>query len=138
MIRLAREDDTPAIIQGMLALKPLTGWALYDRPGYDESSLTYFLYKRMADPRSVLYVWDVGTSISAFCGGSLDRFYLPPHMPLVFEWGWWGPPREAVQCYQAVARWGKRHGAELIGHVKARPGMQANAIHEHIVWKVIR
>lgn len=136
MLRLAQDKDIPAIVEGMLALKAQTGWSQYERPGYTRESLTVFLYDRLLDSNSVLYVSGDDT-ISAFCGGSLNRFYLPPHMLNVFEWGWFGDKRGCVECWNAVKRWGKRHGAELAGRVAAKPGTRPDTIEEHVIWKVI-
>ena len=138
MMRLATERDIPYILEGMLQLKQQTGWAAYVQPGYNATSLTTYLYDRLYDPQSVCVVWQPLNGIpSAFCGGSLSTFHLPPHMPLVFEWGWFGRPRHAAQCWHHVKQWGKKHGATLAFYSRSTPGRRANRVQEHQTWSVL-
>lgn len=136
MIRLATHKDIPQIVEGMLALKAQTGWANYGRAGYTRESLRVFLTERLNSSNDVLYVWD-DDSITAFCGGSMSNFLLPPHMPIVLEWGWFGLRRDAAECWSMVKRWGKRRGAELAYRVLARPGSSSTRIREEVTWEVL-
>lgn len=138
MIQLAQESDIPLLVQGMLQLKQSTGWSQYYQPGYNATTLSQFITDRLYDSRSVLYVsYDTSNVLRAFCGASLNQFYLPPYMPLLFEWGWFGQPRAATQCWQYAVRWGKKRGAQLVGRVRARNSQQPRKIVEEYVWKVI-
>ena len=137
MIRHATHADIPALTQGMMALKDHTGWSAYHQPGYNHDTLTAFLTARLLHPQSVLFVWDPGTGVSAFCGGSLQWFTLPPYMPSVLEWGWFGPARPAAKCWNALCEWGRDHGAELAGRVSAVPGTHPKRIRESLTWKVL-
>ncbi len=137
VIRLATTQDLPWLVQSMLALKAQTGWSLYLQPGYNEESLARFLTQRLQDPLSLCVVWDPGDGPTAFCGGSLQSFVLPPYMPCVLEWGWGGPPKAAVKCWHAIVEWGLTHGAQLSGRVASQPGTSPQEIRETIIWKVL-
>lgn len=136
MIRLARVEDIDVIATGLLELKAKTGWAFYGRDGYTRESLRVFLASRLNDSDSVLYVWEADT-VTAFCGGQMSRFLLPPHMPIVLEFGWFGCERDAIECWVAVKEWGKRRGAELAYRVLARPGSSKTRIREEVTWEVL-
>lgn len=139
MIRLATEQDLPWLTQSMLDLKSHTGWSLYVQPGYNNDTLTRFLTTRLYDPLSVCMVWDdPEQGPTAFCGGSIQRFVLPPYMPCVLEWGWGGSPKPAVKCWHAVVQWGLDHGAQLSGRVISSPGTSSQEIRETIIWKVLQ
>jgi hypothetical protein len=138
MIQLATEQHIPYIVEGMLALKQQTGWAAYDQPGYNRDTLTAYTTARLYDPQSVCYLWCDGDGTPvAFCGASLSTFHLPPHMPLVFEWGWFGRPRAAAQCWQACMKWGKKHGATLAFYSRSTPGQRKDRVIEHQTWRVL-
>ena len=139
MVRLAQLSDLPFITHGLLNLKQQTAWSRYKQSGYNNDTLSQFIKDRLVDSQSVCYVSCCGDGqLCAFCGGSLNRFYLPPHMPLVFEWGWFGPSKQATECWHAVVQWGRKHGAELAGRVRAHPGSRPGKIVEQYVWKVLR
>lgn len=137
MIRLATTDDIEYIVGGMLSLKQNTGWAAYIQPGYNEDTLRQFIKRELLNPESVLYMSEMGVHKSAFCGASLQSFYLPPHMPCVLEWGWFGDREGCVRTWQACVEWGKRRGAQLCGRVRPQIGRKHNEILEQIVWRVI-
>lgn len=138
MIRLAQASDVPSVTEQMIQLQSRTAWAQFKEWGYNHASLSRFIHEKLSDPNAVLYVWDDGDDrVAAFCGGALNLFYLPPHMPLVFEWGWFGPPRQAAACWRAVKSWGKRRGARLAGRVRTQPGTSAHVADEHMIWKVL-
>jgi hypothetical protein len=120
----------------MLSLKARTGWARVT-VDYTIQTLTPFLYAQLADPRTVLYVWDDGTGVQAFCGGALSSLYLPPHDPTVFEWGWFGPAKQAVACWHAVQAWGRVMGAKWAGRVRPIPGTRADRVEEAMVWEAL-
>ncbi len=137
MLRLATLDDIPWLVHAMLELKAQTGWALYLQPAYNYDTLTHFLTNRLYDPLSLCMVWDPGDGPTAFCGGSLQSFVLPPHMPCVLEWGWYGPHKAAVKCWHAIVDWGVHHGAKLSGRVASQPGTSSQEIRETVIWKVL-
>lgn len=121
----------------MLELRHKTDWVKFNREGYDNESLQQFISAKLADPGSVCYVWDTGDhGVRAFCGASLTRFHLPPHMLLVYEWGWAGESRYTVKCWQGVKAWAKKRGAELAQRAShaVTPGRH---IVEHVTWEVL-
>jgi hypothetical protein len=135
MFRLATLDDTPALVDAMYKLKDQSQWAAVEEHA-PTAQLTDWIRERLSSPRSVCYVWDDGRDdISAFCGASLSQFYLPPHMPTVFEWGWYGSPKRAVQCWRACCAWGKKHGAEWAGRVSGKVGTDPRRVIEAITWE---
>lgn len=136
MLRLARDTDIPAIVEGMLVLQAKTGWSTYERTGYTREALGAFLSGHLESSNSVLYVWESDT-LTAFCGGTLSNFMLPPHMPIVLEFGWFGVDRDAAAVWNAVKHWGKRRGAELAYRVLARPGSSKTRIREEVTWEVL-
>lgn len=138
MLRLLRHTDIDTVVRMMLALRHTTAWSKYTREGYTYEALQQFISDRAFDPRSVCYVWDTGHGgVSAFCGGTLTPFNLPPHMPVVYEWGWYGSPREAVTCWKQVCAWAKLRGAELGYRVSGRPGSTMNKFCELGTWEVL-
>lgn len=137
MLRLARHTDVPVLVQMMLKLRHTTAWSMYTREGYNHDSLTEFVTARLLDIQSVCYVWDADEGVTGFCGGSLSRFYLPPHMPIMHEWGWYGEPKVAVQCWKMVQQWAKQHGAELSYRVSGKPGNSVTKFVEQGTWEVL-
>ena len=137
MLRHATPEDIPWLAHQMLLLKTLTGWATYPQPGYNYESLTRFLTLRLVASDSVCWVWCPAGVPTAFCGGDLQTFVLPPYMPCVLEWGWGGERRGAVRCWHALVAWGRDHGAQLAGRVQPSCGYAPNRIEEYIKWKVI-
>lgn len=135
MVRLATHTDCPDIAQGLLELVPRTGWAMY-KHGVTYQDVLEFVTNRLVDPSCVLYVYD-GGAVTAFCGASLSQLYVPPYHKTVYEWGWYGPPRQAALVWQAAKAWGKRHGAKLAGYISAKPGTSVTTIHEPYIWKVL-
>ena len=138
MLRLANHTDVEGIVDGLLSLKARTGWSRYHQPGYNQQSLREFVTRQLNSSVSVCYVWDAGGVVKAFCGGELRRFNLPPYMPCVLEWGWYGSQREAVRCWQKVRRWGLLRGAELAGRVHPRPATRSNRVIEQVVWEILQ
>jgi hypothetical protein len=122
------------VVTGMLALKANTAWARHPGVGYTRDTLTAFLRHQLTRETVVMYVTDDATS---FCGGALSTFYLPPHTPLLFEWGWYGTPRGCAACWRAVKRWGARRGAQIVYRVLARPGSSPTRIRERVTWEVL-
>ena len=137
MIRLAQPKDVDAIVEGMLALKEQTGWKYYDQPRYNHDTLTEFIRRRLLDGNSVLMVWDED-NVAGFIGASLHRVTLPPYMPMLYEWGWFGIPKVCARLLHAACQWGKRRGAELVGYARPTPGSRPGVIREQFVWKVLK
>lgn len=138
MLRLATYEDIPEIVDGLIKLKQHTGWSQYRQPGYNPSALREFVTQQLNSAVSVCYVWDTGRGIQAFCGGELRRFNLPPYMPCVLEWGWYGPARESVRCWKKVRQWGVLRGAELAGRVHPRPATSKRRVVEEVIWEILR
>ena len=136
MVRLAYHQDIPQVTQLLYNLKAQTAWALVEGE-WNNAHIQQFLHEQLRDPRSVLYVWDAGTNLTAFCGCSTSRFYLPPHMPTMFEWGWAGPKRAATACWVACRAWAKKRGIHFACRVTGRPGSHARRIHEYVTWEVL-
>lgn len=138
MIRLATYTDIPYIVEGMVALKVRTGWACYLTDGYTHENLQQFVKDRLSDSQSILYISEpTAGSLQGFCGASLNQFYLPPYMPLLFEWGWFGSPKEAARCWRASVQWGLKRGVQLVGRVHVSKGTRPSKIIEQQVWKVV-
>lgn len=135
MLRLANDKDVPWLTDQMLKLQPETAWAKW-QGGYDSVSLSRFLNERLHDPNSVCYVWDDGHSgLSAFCGTSINHFPLPPHVPVMFEWGWRGRAKESARCWRACCEWAKRRGAVYGCRVSGRPGSNDRRVCELVTWE---
>jgi len=137
MVRLATPQDIPWLTEQMLALMPHTAWAKASKGyKYNYDTVHKFIVNQLSRADSVCYVWDGGVGdISAFCAGSCSQFYLPPYVPLMFEWGMAGPKHEIKHCWLALRQWAKRHNIEWIGRVKAEPGKSSVCVTEHMVWK---
>jgi hypothetical protein len=137
MIRLAQHTDIPYLVDAMLALKARTGWAEIVVHGYNRSTLTPFVSDKLLDPSSVVYVSDDEQGVVAFCGATLGSFQFPPYPLCLYEWGWGGEKREAVRCWQAVKEWGKKHDAEVVYRVLAKPGKHQKRSYELTTWEVL-
>lgn len=136
IIRLATPSDVPVITSGLLELKQQTAWAQCPHEGYTHAALVEFLDEQLRNDDAIMYVYDTGT-VSAFCGGALARFYLPPHTLFVHEWGWFGDKRGCAACWQAVKQWGKKCGAYAARRVLARPGHSRTRYREETTWEVL-
>lgn len=134
MLRPATVDDIPFIADLMLSLKPISGWAHYKHEGYDLDTLEKFIYNQLTNPHAVCIVSDPGNGPNAFCGAQLHRFMLPPHMPVLYEWGWGGERKSAIRCWRAVCEWGRGRGAELAGRTTAKPS-NSRHIQEVMTWE---
>lgn len=138
MLRLAQPRDVPTIAQGLLALRQQTGWKFYNHDGYTCDSLSAFVHDQLANPLTVCYVWEDDTHrVSAFCGATLSRYMLPPHMPMVLEWGWFGQGRAAANCWMACKRWAKKRGAEIAYRALTAPVGNKKRIRESVTWEVL-
>jgi hypothetical protein len=133
MLRQATSTDIPLLTAGMLALKDHTQWRII-KGAYNSETLTQFLQQQLESATSVCYLWDDPLD-GAFCGVSLGRMHLPPHLPYVFEWGWMGKPRTAAQCWRACTKWGKRHGAML--GCRTIAGIDNRHVTELVTWEVL-
>lgn len=141
-IRRAIDSDLPAIVNGMWAIYSKSGWAAIRHPDYSltPNDLWSYIVTMYASPFSVIFVSDLQNSITAFCGGVLDRTQLPPFVPMVYEWGWWQDgkhPRESARCFQAVERWGKSKGAVISGYCLGKAGGTATTAYENRVFRLI-
>lgn len=134
MVRLATHHDIPYLVTQLLSLRESSAWANYDRDGYDTKSLTHYLNTQLLNPSSVCYVSELNDEYRGFCGAQLHRFTLPPHMLVLYEWGWGGYRRDAVQCWKSVRLWGISKGAELAGRTTARPS-KSRHITELMTWE---
>lgn len=133
MVLSAWYEDIPQLREMMKQLKPQTAWAQV-QGDYSDTTLDTFLGSRLNDPRSMCKVFKDRGRITGFAGVALSQFYLPPYMPLVFEWGMGGDKRAAVKCYRACCEWAKSKGAEWAGRVSASPGDRSDRVLEPIVW----
>jgi hypothetical protein len=135
MFRLAHYSDLAYLIHAMLAIKQQTGWR--DEPGaYTAETLGVFLTKRLYDPCSVCYVWEADNGVpTAFCGCYLTRLFLPPYMPVLLEWGWTGPKRQAVSCWRACTQWGKKNGAVYAQRATTSIKLHPRRIDTTVVWE---
>jgi len=124
------------IAQGLHDLVQQTGWKQYPH-GVTVAQVQAFVQEKLLDPQCVMYVYEVDSKVVAFCGAALGRMFVPPHHRSVYEWGWYGPKREAVTVWQRVVEWGRKKGATIAGYVSAKPGTRTNVVEEHIIWKVL-
>lgn len=135
MVRLAQEQDLSWLIQAMLHVKRSSAWR-DETTEYNEQSLRDFLTTQLHNSHSVCYVWQADDDRpEAFCGVLLQRLVQPPHMPLVSEWGWAGPTRQAVKCWRACTQWGKKQGAVYGYRVTASNNVHPRRITESVTWE---
>lgn len=136
MIRLATHTDVAEIAQGLYDLVQNTGWKHYPND-VGVADVEEFVMAKLMDPQCVMYVYERDGKVVAFCGAALGRMFIPPYHRSVYEWGWYGPKREAVKVWQQAVMWGRSKGAKIAGYVSAHPGSRTNVVDEHIIWKVL-
>jgi hypothetical protein len=135
MLRLATDTDIPELVRMMLAVKADSGWA--NEPGaYNADTLTEWTALQLRESWGLCVVWEADPArLSAFCGVTFDALLHPPHLPFVYEWGWYGPVREAALCWRACTDWGRKHGAVYGKRATSNGRVHARRIEETMTWE---
>jgi hypothetical protein len=111
-IRHATLADIPACARAIATLKDRLAWRVMPQP-FTAEALADWLYLHLEDRHRCLFLVEQQGAILAGCGGVLGKQELPPHLVFVWEWAWWGRPRQAVKAWHQVKAWGRDHGAVL-------------------------
>ena len=135
MIRLATQDDVPAIVEGLYDFAESTKWRELYTTWPSRQTLREFVNRELTNPKSILYVYQDGEMITGFCGVSLSQFYTPPFIKTMFEWGWYGPPRVAASLWRQACNWAKERGVELAGRAVVLETSTPQKITEQMIWR---
>lgn len=134
MIRLAAETDLPHLVAGITAMRAATAWSQVEEEWTDDA-LWRVLERQLRSPNHVCYVWDSGDhACESFCGCKLTRFHLPPHMPVLYEWGLGGSKRGMAACWRACKDWGRANGARWACRGLATSGTK-HRVREITTWE---
>lgn len=136
--RFAQHTDVAQLVQLMLELKQHSGWRDVTHAGWTVDALTGFIRHKLLDPRSVVYVCDGSDNVvTGFCGVTLGQLPWPPTSTTVYEWGWYGPARQAAACWKAARAWGRQQGAEYAYRATAQRSVTQCRVKELATWEVL-
>lgn len=136
--RLAQHTDVVQLVQLMLELKQHSGWSRVTHAGWTIDALTGFIRDKLLDPKSMVYVCDDQHGVvTAFCGVTLGQLPWPPSSTTVYEWGWYGPARQATMCWKAARHWGYQQGAEYGYRATAQRSVTQGRVKELATWEVL-
>lgn len=112
--RAATARDIPQLAKIFYELKSKTAFASLPFEWSVEACAAH-LMRVLYDTSVYIAVEETDGEITACCGVTLYRDFLPPHPLEVGEWLWWGKTKKAAaRILSHAGQWGKARGAVIM------------------------
>lgn len=133
VIRPVQEAELSMCAKALLDLQDTTAWRR-SQGHLNQADLESWMYLALTSRDDLsLFVADEAGTIVGGCGGAMGQQMLPPHVPYVWEWIWWGRDKRILaKTWRAVVAWGREKGAWLSCRLKYT---SQGPIHESARWE---
>lgn len=102
----------------------------------DFSWEAFAIYLTEQQTKNNVHIAVIGTNqVQAACGVRLTTTDIPPHIPIAYEWMWFGETRSAAKAMKQCREWAQAQGARWLVYATHNKRHSATRFTENLNWR---